>query len=1204
MTGIPWVNRWLDAWWSWMVPMTWQLCLLVAAIVALSFLVRKISPRGHYLLWCLVLVKLCLPPSVGFYTGLGQLLPSPRERAPVVVQPVDALGVEEIFARAMWPRPAMVRQYGPVAPPEGPEQVETIPAVAGIIWLLGMLAVLSLLLYQYTRVHIWIKRSQPVLDRRLLEKFRDACGECGIKRRIQLLTTADLNSPVVFGLLRPKIVLPQRTIDRLSQGELRAVFLHELCHLKRFDLWTNWLQVILLSAYWFHPLVWLTVARLRLLREVVVDDLVIHHLHGEAKVYGASLLQVLKDRTARRLVAPGYVGIAENGTGLKQRVRRILDDRQSRPLKIGVASVSVIILAALVFIPQARTQSPSTGTATTKEAKVAATTDFRYGWRYDPMTSVEKSDSPQAAAVRVQVLGKPRDGDRSRLEQHFQAVFSGQKPDGSLRNPEDQQQKTIVFTAEKLLEVLRMGCSPKRAEVQRALDALERELTADPVDEPRDAVRAIAALALGGRSAPAGSAPVMKRFAQSTIKAMQEEHDPGMPSSQLGLLWESREAGDVDDEILEILTWLEKAMGPAGTSKTLGLSYPWEIVRMGGTVTHPLAGRIAAKLVPMLLRSQNADGGWQDCYGNDVTDLTLRMLVRHDLLEPLRKLKPLPADWQISRSIHAPCEKPRNITFHEGELWVLDEATGSAIQVSLDDGSVRNTIKLARKGFGYGFAASEGFFYTTTPTDGTGESPVYQLSMETGELVREMTLRGSDDILSVVKVGRELVLGDGWQGGVWLLDLDNPDAAPKHTYVAASMPDYMASDGRDVWCVGWFWPLLVKTNMKGETLDWGERPFGFNAIAVDQKNLWALDAKSKFICKIEKAGSSWKAKRGTVGEAVAESKEEVTLKNVKPIAQGNVADLSRPSRAHSMYAALENAMQILGEPYDYDFLMGVSGHAFRLMIHEDGVFIEPPDDGQGHYFQYHTLSPIGLQKKGGTHSWHAEEPDEDTVDEIRESLARGMPVLKCHPFPHWGVIVGHEDGKFIVNAHNGKQESIALSGSPAGCHVLERLPDKPDIADRVADSFAIAAAYAFRERMPQGDTSWFHMQYSGLAAYDCWIGHIREGRIKDKFANSWNYAALLDARRAALGYLNQVRKYHTGDSLKELEDLARKYETIVAHLHENLKHFPQKEDVSEHAQDAIAALKKARDMERDAFLFLKGSSLIPEGKRLSIPDKI
>lgn len=328
------------------------------------------------------------------------------------------------------------------------------------------------------------------------------------------------------------------------------------------------------------------------------------------------------------------------------------------------------------------------------------------------------------------------------------------------------------------------------------------------------------------------------------------------------------------------------------------------------------------------------------------------------------------------------------------------------------------------------------------------------------------------------------------------------------------------------------------------------------------------------------------------GEAAAKPQESVMLENVPPIIRGAPGNLSKPSRAHALYAALENAMRIMGEPYDYDFLMGVSGHAFRLMIHQGGVYIEPPDDGQGHYFRYHTLTPIGFQKKGGTHAWCTEKPKEDTAVEIRASLAQGLPALKCHHFPHWGVIIGYEGGRFVINAHNGKQERLALSGGLAGCHVLERLPDKPDIARSVAASFPIIVDYAFRERMPQGDTSWFHKQYSGLAAYDCWIANLREGGKAQKFAYSWNYLTLLDARRAALGYLKQVRKYYKGDSLRELAELIEKYDAIVTCLHANLKHFPRKKDTPAHTDEAIATLGKVRDLERDAFTFMKGSRLV------------
>jgi len=290
MSGLPWINRWLDVWWSWMVPMTWQLCLLVGAIIILTLLVRKASPRAHYLLWCLVLVKLCLPPTVSLYTGLGQLLPSPREETRTITGPTEVQKAQDTVARAMWPRPDIARQYQVLAVPEGPSLGKNVLILTGHIWLLGIVAMVSMLLYQCIRINMQVRRSRVTADKNLLKSFWNACKDCGVRRRIPLMISTELKSPVIFGLLRPKIILPQQTIDRLSQAELKAVFFHELFHLKRFDLWVNWLQAALLAVYWFHPLVWLAVSRLRSLQETIVDDLVLHHLKGEAAVYGSSLL--------------------------------------------------------------------------------------------------------------------------------------------------------------------------------------------------------------------------------------------------------------------------------------------------------------------------------------------------------------------------------------------------------------------------------------------------------------------------------------------------------------------------------------------------------------------------------------------------------------------------------------------------------------------------------------------------------------------------------------------------------------------------------------------------------------------------------------------------------------------------------------------------------------------------------------------------
>jgi len=372
MIDTQWINGALDLWWSWMVPMTWQLCLLVAAIAVLTLLARKASPRVHYLLWCLVLVKLCLPPTVSFYTGLGQFLPAPGEPPLSVTKPADTRIIQEMVARAIWPQAGVEHQYGPLIVPDELPVVSHIPSAAGILWLIGMMAMVSLLLYQSIHAYMKLRHSRVADDKDLLKSFSDACEHCGIKRHVPLLVTTELKSPVILGPLRPRIILPHQTIARLSPAEMKAVLIHELCHLKRHDPWVNLLQALLLAIYWFHPLVWLTVSRLRSLREVIVDDLVLHHLDGRAEVYGSSLLNVLQGSANRPLVAPGYVGIAENRTGLQQRVRRVLDDKHSRSLKIGIASSALIIVTALILIPQARTQRPPVEIPELKEVREMA----------------------------------------------------------------------------------------------------------------------------------------------------------------------------------------------------------------------------------------------------------------------------------------------------------------------------------------------------------------------------------------------------------------------------------------------------------------------------------------------------------------------------------------------------------------------------------------------------------------------------------------------------------------------------------------------------------------------------------------------------------------------------------------------------------------------------------------------------------------
>jgi TonB family protein len=83
-----------------------------------------------------------------------------------------------------------------------------------------------------------------------------------------------LQQPVTLGIRRPLILLPRRFVH-LTDDARRAVACHELLHVQRRD----WLWVVLEAhvriVFWFHPGFWWLFDRIHLLREQVVDELVV-----------------------------------------------------------------------------------------------------------------------------------------------------------------------------------------------------------------------------------------------------------------------------------------------------------------------------------------------------------------------------------------------------------------------------------------------------------------------------------------------------------------------------------------------------------------------------------------------------------------------------------------------------------------------------------------------------------------------------------------------------------------------------------------------------------------------------------------------------------------------------------------------------------------------------------------------------------------
>jgi len=264
-TTIEMLNRWADQAFDFAWPMLWQSSLLIVVLFALDRLLRqRVRAAVCYALWLSVLVKLLLPPSLAFPSGISYWL-----RASAKAQAVHK-GPELVITLGTATLPRIPSLPAPSTSWRPTLSKAALGLVASGCSSLGLLA---WMLLRWRRVARDTRKAAtvPCWVSELLEEVRSSVG-ARFSVRVRIIDQAV--SPAVCGLFRPVILLPRTLVEQLTGKQMRAIFLHEVIHLRRGDVWINCFQSLLQIVYWWHPLLWLANARIRYAREEAVDDAV------------------------------------------------------------------------------------------------------------------------------------------------------------------------------------------------------------------------------------------------------------------------------------------------------------------------------------------------------------------------------------------------------------------------------------------------------------------------------------------------------------------------------------------------------------------------------------------------------------------------------------------------------------------------------------------------------------------------------------------------------------------------------------------------------------------------------------------------------------------------------------------------------------------------------------------------------------------
>lgn len=200
-----------------------------------------------------------------------------------------------------------------------------MPIVA-FIWFAGTLWSLTNLLRGAFRLSGLVRDSKEAEATWQLRLNR-ATALIGIRRAVQMRTSAKISSPLVAGLRNPVLLWPSRDNALFDEQSCDEMLIHELAHIRRGDLWTNVLLQITTALWWPHPMMHLMRTRIVWLREILCDAAVSQH--GDRTHYAETLLQIAT-RPAATATSCGQLAIEPRGGTLEARITSVLQGTASR----------------------------------------------------------------------------------------------------------------------------------------------------------------------------------------------------------------------------------------------------------------------------------------------------------------------------------------------------------------------------------------------------------------------------------------------------------------------------------------------------------------------------------------------------------------------------------------------------------------------------------------------------------------------------------------------------------------------------------------------------------------------------------------------------------------------------------------------------------------------------------------------------------
>ena len=316
--------------------MTFTGSIISLLLFALKPIIKDKLPKSfQYYMWFSVVIALILPVS--------KIIVIPVSNNPIVPMKL-VYDITQWISDTVSEKPINLVFTPHNENEQSVQQIINYPSTAAILlvlWFLGMILVLGFNIICYVSYVRRLNKHNISAERQEIELLYNLLEG---KNTLRLYKNSIVETPILIGFFRPAIILPNK---KYGDMKLRNILVHEITHVKRYDIFVKWLLIFVGAMHWFNPFAYFVRREMNKACELACDESVIKRFDiSEMQQYGDTLIAVAADSIKR---IPLSITMFEDKKNLKERLGAIMKHKKYSKRTVIVASTILVTIVCAIL---------------------------------------------------------------------------------------------------------------------------------------------------------------------------------------------------------------------------------------------------------------------------------------------------------------------------------------------------------------------------------------------------------------------------------------------------------------------------------------------------------------------------------------------------------------------------------------------------------------------------------------------------------------------------------------------------------------------------------------------------------------------------------------------------------------------------------------------------------------------------------------